>query len=386
MARMDDYGVDISAPADANDSFSNASVQGGDNRNDSEIEKRLNIVRNDQGQVTNPYGDQGFFSRVLGIDASSISYNNLLGQGTLEGIARLNVDRYNNPYASTNVLNAPVGGNQTAGTLRSGVSAGDPTRFGEVRAQREPMTGTEMTARGLASLFGGPMMGATLMSMRDDPVAIKDSQFYDPKLDPESELYEGSGMLGSLMAPLTGGVTASDVSSYVSPMMERVRDMFSTGSDISNPNLSVDIGAAGLGVDPMTNLPAFGDANLGRGRDKEARTYNPVQELRDKYSGTMNATSTDVQKIQEEINRRNKIRNDAILKGASPAEATLVSDLSIGDLLKRGVDSATDFLNIPNTDNFNPKEPSISPYLKSPDLDGRGGNTMGVNFKFPFYG
>ena len=97
-------------------------------------------------------------------------------------------------------------------------------------------------------------------------------------------------------------------------------------------------------------------------------------------------TPTDVKKIQEEINRRNKLRNDAIRQGASPAEATLVSDLSIGDLLKRGVDSTTDFLNIPNSDNFNPNERSISPYLKSPDLDGSGGNTMGVNFKFPFYG
>lgn len=206
---------------------------GGDGVNYS-VETDLGIQRNDQGQVTNPYGNEGFFSRVLGIDPSSISYNNLLGQGTLEGIASLNVDRYNNPYASTNVLNAPVGGNQTAGTLRSGVSAGDPTRFGEVRAQRQPMTGTEMAARGLASLFGGPMMGPLLTGLRKDPVAIQGSQFYDPKLDPQSELYEGSGMLGSLMAPITGGVTASDVSSNVSPMMDRVRDMFTTGSDISD--------------------------------------------------------------------------------------------------------------------------------------------------------
>jgi len=74
------------------------------------------------------------------------------------------------------------------------------------------------------------------------------------------------------------------------------------------------------------------------------------------------------------------------LKARRSAEATLVSDLSITDLLKKGVDSTTDFLNIPNSYNFNPNETSISPYLKSPDLDGSGGNTMGVNFKFPFYG
>ena len=354
MARMDDYGVDISAPtdADANDGFLSASVQGGDNRNDPATEQQLGIVRNDQGQVTNPYGNEGFFSRVLGIDPSSISYNNLLGQGTLEGIASLNVDRYNNPYASTNVLNAPVGGNQTAGTLRSGVSAGDPTRFGEVRAQREPMTGTEMTARGLASLFGGPMMGATLMSMRDDPVAIKDSQFYDPKLDPESELYEGSGMLGSLMAPLTGGVTASDVSSYVSPMMERVRDMFSTGSDISNPNLSVDIGAAGLGVDPMTNLPAFGSEREAYG--------DPLSEdqLKAKRSATVTAKSTN-----------SAIGDQAFLdyEFMSPAQM---------------LEATKGFMNPKGSEGYNSNMRSITPTFKNPDFD-RGGRTIGLEYSIP---
>ena len=277
MARMDDYGVDISAPADANDGFSNASVQGGDNRNDPATEQQLGIVRNDQGQVTNPYGNEGFFSRVLGIDPSSISYNNLLGQGTLEGIASLNVDRYNNPYASTNVLNAPVGGNQTAGTLRSGVSAGDPTRFGEVRAQRQPMTGTEMTARGLASLFGGPMMGPLLTGLRKDPLAIQDSQFYDPKLDPQSDLYEGSGMLGSLMAPLTGGVTASDVSSNVSPMMNRVRDMFSTGSDIPD---TVAYRSAGMTPEMYPDRETYGEPI-------------PTDQILKMYSGSMSSNPTN---------------------------------------------------------------------------------------------
>jgi hypothetical protein len=334
-SRFDAYG-DTSAPADANDGFSNASVQGGDNRNDPATEQQLGIVRNDQGQVTNPYGNEGFFSRVLGIDPSSISYNNLLGQGTLEGIASLNVDRYNNPYASTNVLNAPVGGNQTAGTLRSGVSAGDPTRFGEVRAQRQPMTGTEMTARGLASLFGGPMMGPALMSMRDDPVAIQGSQFYDPKLDPESELYEGSGMLGSLMAPLTGGVTASDVSSNVSPMMERVRDMFSTGSDISKPNLSVDIGAAGLGVDPMKTLPAFGS---------EREAYG------------------------------DRLSKDPAIGDQAFLDYELMSPAQM-------LEASKGFMNPKGSEEYDPNRRSITPTFKNPDFD-RGGRTMGLEYSIP---
>jgi len=308
---------------------------GGDGVNYS-VETDLGIQRNDQGQVTNPYGNEGFFSRVLGIDPSSISYNNLLGQGTLEGIASLNVDRYNNPYASTNVLNAPVGGNQTAGTLRSGVSAGDPTRFGEVRAQRQPMTGTEMAARGLASLFGGPMMGPALMSMRDDPVAIQGSQFYDPKLDPESELYEGSGMLGSLMAPLTGGVTASDVSSNVSPMMERVRDMFSTGSDISKPNLSVDIGAAGLSEDSMTNLPAFGS---------EREAYG------------------------------DRLSEDPVIGDQAFLDYELMSPAQM-------LEASKGFMNPKGSEEYDPNRRSITPTFKNPDFD-RGGRTMGLEYSIP---
>ena len=241
------------------------------------VETDLGIQRNEENQVTNPYGNEGFFSRVLGIDPSSISYDNLLDQGTLQGIARLNVDRYTNPYASTNVLNAPVGGSQTAGTLRSGVSAGDPTRFGEVRAQRQPMSGTEMAGRGLASLFGGPMMGPFLTASREDPLAIQGSQFYDPKLDPQSDLYEGSGMLGSLMAPFTGGVTPSDVSSNVSPIIENMRRMFSTGSDIPD---TVAYRSAGRNPEMFPDRETYGEPI-------------PVDQLLKMYRGSMTANPTD---------------------------------------------------------------------------------------------
>jgi len=153
------------------------------------------------------------------------------------------------------------------------------------------------------------------------------------------------------MAPLTGGVTASDVSSYVSPMMDRVKDLFSTGSDISNPDLGVDIGAAGLGVDPMKTLPAFGS-------EREARTYNPVQELRDKYSATMNATSTD-----------SAIGDQAFL------DYELMSPAQMREATKG-------FMNPKGSEGYDPNRRSITPYFEDPDL-GRGGKTMGLEYSIP---
>lgn len=94
--------------------------------------------------ATNPYGDQGFFSRALGIDPSKISYaNNIPGGGA--GIAQLNAlayDRYMNPAARTNIFGDQVGGDPTTGQLRYGVQSGDLTRFGRaVPGRREGVAG-----------------------------------------------------------------------------------------------------------------------------------------------------------------------------------------------------------------------------------------------------
>jgi len=94
--------------------------------------------------ATNPYGDQGFFSRALGIDPSKISYaNNIPGGGA--GIAQLNAlayDRYMNPAARTNIFGDQVGGDPTTGQLRYGVQSGDLTRFGRaVPGRREGIAG-----------------------------------------------------------------------------------------------------------------------------------------------------------------------------------------------------------------------------------------------------
>ena len=94
--------------------------------------------------ATNPYGKQGFFSRVFGIDPSKISYTNNIPGGN-QGIAQLNslaYDRYMNPAARVNVFGDEVGGDPTTGQLRYGVQPGDLTRFGTaVPARREGIAG-----------------------------------------------------------------------------------------------------------------------------------------------------------------------------------------------------------------------------------------------------
>lgn len=94
--------------------------------------------------ATNPYGKQGFFSRVFGIDPSKISYTNNIPGGN-QGIAQLNslaYDRYMNPAARINIFGDEVGGDPTTGQLRTGVQPGDLTRFGRaVPARREGIAG-----------------------------------------------------------------------------------------------------------------------------------------------------------------------------------------------------------------------------------------------------
>jgi hypothetical protein len=95
--------------------------------------------------ATNPYGDQGFFSRVLGLDPSSIRYDMNNVPGGASGIAQLNTlayDRYMNPAARTNIRGDQVGGDPTTGQLRFGVQPGDLTRFGRaVPGRREGVAG-----------------------------------------------------------------------------------------------------------------------------------------------------------------------------------------------------------------------------------------------------
>jgi hypothetical protein len=175
-------GVNFSA--DANDGFSNASVVGGDNRNDeptlrmgqslgggrfvgnqtaynlatygqntrpSYSQKNLsptqrnNLMQQMGITMDNPYGFQNRFSDTLGIDPKNLSYPNLSPQKR-QGIMQLTLDRYLDPTLS--VVSNPND------QLRPGMRAGDITRFGTVESVPKENMNT------LEKLFSNTMIGS----------------------------------------------------------------------------------------------------------------------------------------------------------------------------------------------------------------------------------
>tara|TARA_Y100001937_G_scaffold126551_1_gene196105 strand:+ start:280 stop:1653 length:1374 start_codon:yes stop_codon:yes gene_type:complete len=103
---------------------------------------------------TNPYGDDGFFSRVFGIDPNKIDYTNNLGPRGIENVKRQAYDRFLNPFAQIDAFGRPtLGANAALGITRSGVQPGDLTVFGPaVQSQRE----------GIAGLFENTPLGSLM--------------------------------------------------------------------------------------------------------------------------------------------------------------------------------------------------------------------------------
>ena len=103
---------------------------------------------------TNPYGNDGFFSRVFGIDPSKIDYTSNLGPRGIENVKRQAYDRFMNPFARVDAFGRPtMGADPVAGTTRSGVQPGDLTVFGPAIESRQD---------GIAGLFQNTMLGAMM--------------------------------------------------------------------------------------------------------------------------------------------------------------------------------------------------------------------------------
>jgi len=98
---------------------------------------------------TNPYGNDGFFSRVFGIDPSKIDYTNTLGTQGIANVKRMAYDRFMNPFAQVDVFGNPtMGASAARGTTRSGVQPGDLTIFGPA---------AEGQAEGIGALIGNAL-------------------------------------------------------------------------------------------------------------------------------------------------------------------------------------------------------------------------------------
>jgi len=109
-------------------------------------------------------------------------------------------------------------GDGSEGKLRAGLQTeygtlfgspvGTPTVFGDVKAQVPPMSPGEMAARiGAAAT---PVGFFTSLGGQKE-FTTERSPTYDPRLDPNSELYEGprGGILGTLLDTITGGAGTS---------------------------------------------------------------------------------------------------------------------------------------------------------------------------------
>ena len=105
----------------------------------------------------NPYGNDGFFTRTLGIDPSKIDYSNLMYLNTRSSIANNQFSKFANPTNTPGQLGYnPQFDTAPTGQLRSGVQkANYQTAYGPVMEQARKQSTGEMLARGAFGLLGG---------------------------------------------------------------------------------------------------------------------------------------------------------------------------------------------------------------------------------------
>jgi len=132
---------------------------------------------------TNPYGNEGFFSRVFGIDPSKINYaaNTPGGIATLNKVNALAYDQYLNPR-------------DARGNIRGFLREGSPTRFGTVTY--DPTLETDLGIMGALPVVGPLMRRANRRS------ALNISSYDNP-------LFSEMGDLGNELGEFPEGSAAA---------------------------------------------------------------------------------------------------------------------------------------------------------------------------------
>lgn len=192
----------------------------GGNDDHSEALKNATSFNSTRGITdTNPYGEDGFFSRVLGIDPSKISYAGNFSSNPSQdlairrGIASNQFDKFANPFRD-------VG--QGPGKLRPGVQqAGYQTALGPVMEQYREQPMSEMLARGAFSLLGGGLPGLALSQIGTKEYGIEGTPGFDPN-NPRG----ATGMLGEIGRVFTGGVDPSSAAAEAVQAGEAIKDFF----------------------------------------------------------------------------------------------------------------------------------------------------------------
>jgi hypothetical protein len=184
------------------DSFGQQKYGGPDNLGGSS-QDHVQASFNSVNQITdkNPYGKQGFFTRVFGINPDNIDYSNNMDLSTRLSIANNQFSKFANP------TNTPgrLGYNRQfdpapRGQLRSGVQkANYQTAYGPVMEQARKQGTGEMLARGAMGLAGGPI-GMALGQLGTKEYGLPGVDGFE-RFDPNNP-NPGGGILGQFLGGL----------------------------------------------------------------------------------------------------------------------------------------------------------------------------------------
>jgi hypothetical protein len=151
--------------------------------------------------ASNPYGKEGFFSRVLGIDPKNIDYSQNMNLSTRMGIANNQFSKYMNPQNRKGQIGYnPAYDEAEKGKLRAGVQDENyQTVYGPVMEQARQQSMGEMIARGAMGLFGGPI-GMALGQLGTQEYGLPGLDGFD-SFDPNNPR-QGGGILGAMLGGL----------------------------------------------------------------------------------------------------------------------------------------------------------------------------------------
>jgi hypothetical protein len=172
--------------------------------------------------ASNPYGKQGFYSRVLGIDPSKIDYSGNMNLNTRMSIASNQFSKYMNPQNVKGQIGYnPAYDTAEKGKLRAGVQdAGYQTVYGPVMEQARKQGIGEMLARGAMGLFGG-LPGLALGQIGTQEYGLPGVDGFD-SFDPNNPR-AGGGILGTML----GGLNTSQAAAQAAQAVDTLRARFS---------------------------------------------------------------------------------------------------------------------------------------------------------------
>lgn len=229
---------------------------------------------------TNPYGKQGFFSRVFGIDPNKINYatNTPGGIATLAKVNALAYDQYLNPR-------------DAQGNIRGFLREGSPTRFGTV--VNDPTLEKDLGIMGAIPYIGGFLRAANRRS------ALNISPYDNP-------LFSEMGDIGFELGEFPEGSVAAAPVAQAAP------------TDGPPPDVVRDPTAS--------SLPTIEELTA----DREGRDIRRQEEQQQRTDREARAVSAVLEMLQNAANNRAEARTPAATSIPTTQEL-------LGDRIKRTV-------------------------------------------------